>query len=156
MSGDDPRRFLVWLAPFTCIASALSCAGDGGGLTPTGDRPTSGLEAVQPLFDRHCTRCHTAGGIGYVQTGGDDENGLDLTAGRAFDSLVNRPTFEEPGMFPIWRVRPEEPDSSYLLQKINSDTPKSGRRMPLDGPPFLSDDDVDLIRAWIEDGAPGS
>lgn len=144
---------LLGLAAF-CLVAGPSCHGDGVGLTNTGDLPSTGLAEIQPIFDAHCKRCHRPGGIGYLQTGGDEDNGLDLTSGASFASLVNQPTFEEPETSPRWRVLPGDPNGSYLVQKIESDSPKFGSRMPLDGPPFLSQGDIRLIRSWIEAGAP--
>ena len=136
------------------IVAGISCSGDGDGLTKSGDLPASGLDLIQPIFDAYCVRCHVTGGSGHSQTGGDDDDGLDLTSGASFAALVNRPTFQKPGEPPRWRVLPGEPDSSYLMDKIRADSPKSGNRMPQNGPPFLSQADIELIRRWIEEGAP--
>ena len=151
-------RLLGSLLGFANLASAvISCSGDGVGLTDTGDLPGSGpgtgFASVQPVFDTNCVRCHAPGGIGYLQTGGDQQNGLDLTPAASWASTVGQSTFESPDVPPRWRVLPGEPDSSYLIQKLVSDSPKFGSRMPFDGPPFLSSSDVELIRAWIENGA---
>ena len=155
----DRRRLITLLIlVVTCWAWGTSCDGDGVGLNASGDLagdlPGTGLEQVQALFDAHCIRCHVAGGIGYLQTGGSSENGLDLTSGNSFGALVGQPTFQDPNTQPRWRVLAAEPDSSYLVQKISSDSPKVGRKMPFDGPPFLSASDIQLIRSWIEEGAP--
>jgi hypothetical protein len=45
-----------------------------------------------------------------------------------------------------------DPCSSVLVQKLES-TPPFGSRMPLDGPPYLEDAEVLLIRDWIAEGA---
>lgn len=136
------------------VLSAGSCAGDGAGLTDTGDSSSSSPFArVQAIFDASCTRCHAPGGIGYNQTGGAANGGLDLTAGSSHAALVDRPTFQLPTVDPRWRVRPGEADSSYILEKISSATPKAGSRMPQDGPPYLSAPEIETIRAWIADGA---
>jgi hypothetical protein len=45
-----------------------------------------------------------------------------------------------------------EPCSSILYQKVD-DAPPFGSRMPLGGPPFWSDDEVELIHDWIAEGA---
>lgn len=135
------------------VLSAGSCTGDGEGLTAAGDPPSSAFGEVQAIFDANCTRCHAPGGIGYNQTGGDANDGLDLTAGSSHDALVDRPTFQMPDVDPRWRIRPGEPENSYLVQKIGSVTPKAGGRMPLDGPPYLSASEIETIRAWIAAGA---
>ena len=155
-------RTLLKIGGLAVLAAGLGCSGDGVGLGESGDPlPTGGGDAggisfsaeVLPIFETHCTRCHTSGGIGYAGTGGDAANGLDLTAGAAYAGLVGVGTFQAPGDAPRWRVRAGEPDSSYLLQKVVSDAPKSGSKMPLDGPPFLSDGEAGRIERWIEEGA---
>lgn len=144
---------------FIYIISGFSCRGDGAGLTESGDLPFSGSSfaaQIQPIFDTNCIRCHAPGGIGFNGTGGDQNNGLDLTLGNSHGKLVNQLTFEAPDITPRRRVIPGEPDSSYIIQKIISDSPKFGNRMPLDGPPFLSQGEIELIRNWIEEGAPNN
>lgn len=158
------KRKLPVERPFTAAIAVLftilaGCTGDGVGLGESGDRETtsSGLVSysfqIQPIFDTHCTRCHVSGGIGYIATGGDPANGLDLTSGASHAGLVGVRTSQDPQVAPRWRVVAGEPDSSYLVQKVVSSAPKSGTRMPQDGPPFLSDGEVELIERWIEEGA---
>jgi mono/diheme cytochrome c family protein len=133
------------------------CSGDGVGLGTSGDVESGQTGAVsfsgeiQPLFNDRCTQCHIPGGSGYVATGGDS-GGLDLTGGAAYQSLVGVRTFQKPQEAPRWRVLAGEPDSSYLYQKIVSDSPKESSRMPLGGP-FLDDSEIELIERWIEEGA---
>ena len=134
--------------------AGVSCSGDGTGLTQSGDLPGGGFrQQIQPIFDDNCVRCHATGGVGYLQTGGDSDNGLDLTAGSSHSQLVDQATFEAAAIAPRWRVLPAAPDSSYLLQKLASDAPKVGSRMPADGPPFLAASEIELIRTWIVEGA---
>jgi hypothetical protein len=45
-----------------------------------------------------------------------------------------------------------QPCSSTLYQKVD-EAPPFGSRMPLGGPPFLSDEDIALIHDWIAEGA---
>ena len=49
-------------------------------------------------------------------------------------------------------VLPGTPCSSILWQKL-SEGPPFGARMPLNGPPFLTDDQISLIHDWIAEGA---
>jgi len=152
---------IALLAPFLGILLAmavLSCDGDGVGLNGNGDPiviDPGYAELIQPLFDKHCVRCHAPGASGYNATGGDLGGGLNLTSGSSYASLVAHPTFELPADPPRWRVLAGEPDSSYVLQKVVSATPKNGSRMPLDGPPFLSTSEIQVLTDWIADGAPG-
>lgn len=45
-----------------------------------------------------------------------------------------------------------EPCSSIMYQKL-SDSPPFGSRMPLNGPPFFSADELRLLHDWIAEGA---
>jgi hypothetical protein len=49
-------------------------------------------------------------------------------------------------------VVPGEPCGSILYQKVY-DAPPFGSRMPFDGPPFLSDQEIAQIHDWIAEGA---
>ena len=143
-----------------CLAVAVglaiastACQGDGIGLTPSGDPFAVGYAAeIQPIFDRRCVRCHAPGLSGFTATGGA-QGGLDLTSRGSYQSLVEQPTFQAPSTPPLFRVRPGRVAESYLVEKIVSDSPKSGERMPLSGPPFLSQAEVLLIEEWIRRGA---
>jgi len=102
---------------------------------------------VQPLLGSRCGACH--GGSGTPQYAGlmnlDDPS-------QAYGEIVNVPSMELPTMD---RVEPSDPDNSYLLHKVEGTQGTvggSGSRMPLGGP-YLSTDELDGIRGWIEDGA---
>ena len=49
-------------------------------------------------------------------------------------------------------VLPGRPCDSILLEKVGASAPFGGR-MPLNGPPFLDDDERQLIHDWIAEGA---
>ena len=49
-------------------------------------------------------------------------------------------------------IVPENPSDSPLYDKISSNNPQFGTRMPQGGSP-LSSDDIEAIRQWIEEGA---
>ncbi len=88
---------------------------------------------IQPIFDGNCTACH----------GG--ESGVTLSSYQAVMNSVG-------DQYGRNIVEPEEPDNSPLYDKISSDNPQFGTRMPQGGPP-LSSDDIEAIRQWIEEGA---
>ena len=48
-------------------------------------------------------------------------------------------------------VVPMDPDASYLMEKLTSDTPTAGTRMPMTGP--LEEDRIEMVRSWIAAGA---
>ena len=88
--------------------------------------------------------CATSG----CHTGASPAQGMDLSAGQTFSNTVNVLSTED-GDFD--RVEPGDPDNSYLVQKVEGSA-SSGGRMPL-GQPALSNDEIQLIRSWIADGA---
>jgi hypothetical protein len=100
---------------------------------------------IQPIFDRSCalSGCHVAGALG---------GNLDLTAGKSYRQLVNRPAFQQPRRL---RVEPGDPDASYLVQKIDGTPGISGLPMPQGCPTpppggsCLGPDEPDAIRTWI-------
>lgn len=49
------------------------------------------------------------------------------------------------------RVVPFDPDASYLMEKLESDAPAAGTRMPPIAP--LPQQQIDRVRAWIAAGA---
>jgi hypothetical protein len=48
-------------------------------------------------------------------------------------------------------IVPGDPQSSYIIEKLQAN-PRSGQQMPLQREP-LSEADVELIAAWIREGA---
>ena len=76
---------------------------------------------------------------------------MSLVAGQAFSNVVNVAARQAS----MNRVTPSQPDSSYLVHKVQGThlaVGGSGSRMPLNRSP-LSQSDIDLIRAWIQAGA---
>ena len=135
--------------------AGLACAGDGSQLADPGDDNDNGngtggsgfAAAVQPILTANCalSGCHA---------GASPAQGMNLSLGQAFANIVNVPS-NESGLL---RVKPSEPDSSYLVHKIQgtqSTVGGSGGRMPL-GRAALSQAQIDIIRQWIADGAPNN
>ena len=102
---------------------------------------------LQPIFDEFCdgATCHSNAGL----NGGD----LDLRAGMSYDNLVGVPNIAP--FFPMLRVDPGFPESSYLYLKLQPSTGQNyfGLRMPERQTP-LSDQQIRLFRDWILQGAP--
>lgn len=102
------------------------------------------VQDVEPILDQSCaiSGCHITPA---------PQEGMDLSAGHAFASVVNVPANQSS----LNRVQPGDPDGSYLITKIQGtiDTADgSGSRMPLNRQP-LSVGTIDIIRAWIQTGA---
>ncbi len=125
-----------------------SCAGEGTGLDEFGNPirantlelgPT--LSSIQHyVFTPICTQCHT---------GAAAPLGLALDSGVARQNLVSVNSSEMPALL---RVNPGNPDSSYIVWKIEGRSGIQGGRMPLGMQP-LSAEQIAAIRGWISDGA---
>jgi hypothetical protein len=137
-------------AVFASFAVLAGCAGNGEGLDSngrplTGDSSSGGglqptLKSIQDnVFTPICSQCHL---------GAAAPLGLRLDEGSAFAMLVNAPASEVPSLN---RVTPGDPDSSYIIQKLEGRAAVGGR-MPL-GQPALPQATIDVIKQWIRNGA---
>ena len=111
---------------------------DGGGeLQPT-------LQSIQAnIFGPICAQagCHV---------GGSAQQGLMLdSVANSFQDLVGIASTEAPSLL---RVDPGNPDSSYLVHKIEGRSTIVGAQMPLNQP-GLSGPQITAIRSWIQNGA---
>jgi hypothetical protein len=91
------------------------------------------------VFTPICTQCHV---------GAAAPLGFRLDESSAYAMLVNAPSVEVPSLV---RVQPGNPDSSYLIQKLEG-TAAVGGQMPLGQPP-LPPATIAVIRQWIANGA---
>jgi predicted CxxxxCH...CXXCH cytochrome family protein len=126
---------MVLLSLAVSVASCGGDGGEGGAIAPM----LSEIESK--VFARSCTfsSCH-----------GDTtpREGLSLVA-PAWDALVGVGSTQMPGRV---RVKPGEPEASYLIEKLTRAMPGSGDRMP-QGQPVLEPAALSAIRAWIQKGA---
>ena len=53
-------------------------------------------------------------------------------------------------------MQPGDPERSYLILKLRGDPTIAGARMPFDGPPYLTSEQIEGIAAWIRAGAPNN
>ena len=121
----------------------LSGGGGGDHLAPPvpGLQPT--LASIQTnVFSVNCAvpGCH--GGAGAQQ-------GLRLDPGFSAGSLINVASPQDPTLV---RVIPGNPGGSFLIHKLEG-TQSVGFQMPAGGP-YLPQSTIDVIRQWIQDGAP--
>jgi hypothetical protein len=128
-----------------CDESLSNLAGPTPNLEPTFSSIqqeifSSGDSSGRPA----CTNCHNAIGSRF--------NGLDLSPAVSYNNLVNVVSRERPG---VTRVLPNNPDASYLIHKLEGQSTIAGVRMPLGGP-FLETGQIQIIRRWIEIGAPNN
>lgn len=153
-------RGAAWIALLLIARVLIGCAGSGGGGGGTPAGPTCKSQVpgnpikfdanIQPIYDRSCAlpSCHTPPVL---------NGGLDLSAGRAYNQTVGVNSTEKPG---LKRVKPGDPDNSYLFQKIIGAPGISGVLMPngCPGAPLagqcLAPDEIEAIRTWILECAP--
>lgn len=91
---------------------------------------------VAPILDKHCMSCHVPGQPGYVASGFDLEG---------YDSLMKGTRYG-----PV--VLPGDPLTSVLVMLIEGRVDPS-IRMPHGGRAPMSQDEIKMIRTWVEQGA---
>jgi hypothetical protein len=100
---------------------------------------------IRPLMDRESMAagcgCHTPtnGTPSGISLGGLDLGSYESLRVGGFNSGAEV-------------VVPGEPCSSLLVDKL-SPTPSWGARMPYDGPPYLTEEEQQLVKDWIAEGA---
>lgn len=115
----------VAAAPTAAAAAARASA-------RTGSDPT--WADVAPIFSTRCTKCHAQNGLM-----GAAPEGYLLTSYQDALSSADRA-----------RIVPGNPDASELMRRIRG---QARPRMPFDGPPFLTGEEIRLISDWIAAGA---
>jgi hypothetical protein len=116
----------------------IGSSGDGGGTVPL----TADLQSIQAnVFTPICSPCHS---------GASAPEGLMLDAAHSYNLLVGVPSAEVPTFD---RVKPGDPDNSYIILKLQGSPGIVGSRMPLNETP-LPQSTIDVIRQWITNGAP--
>lgn len=177
LSGVNPRLAIMDLSGVAAVedvyrvtlhgsGAGLILAPDGtaldgefGGTLPSGDGIEGGdfiagfeVRGLQPslasiqndIFAPICSGCHAG------PPGPNLPSGMDLSSADAsFSSLINIASFEVPI---IRRVAVGDADNSYLIHKLEG-TSAVGTRMPQGGP-FLDQATIDVVRSWIDGGAP--
>ena len=132
-------------------ASLAGCAGNGDGLNSIGQPIGSGGGGTVPLtadfqsiqdnvFTPICSPCHS---------GASAPEGLQLDAAHSYNLLVGVPSQEVPTLD---RVKPGDPNSSYIIIKLTNGPGIVGQQMPRGEPP-LPQATIDVIKQWITNGA---
>jgi hypothetical protein len=98
-------------------------------------------QEIQPIFSDSCAlpTCHM---------GPTNAGGLNLSQGQAYSAIVNVPSSQRSSLM---RIKPFEPNNSYLINKIKGEN-INGTRMPQDLPP-LTVDVIALFENWVSQGA---
>lgn len=143
------------------LAAILAVSGCSEGATPGSSAPLDAAPA--PTFGEGSVLDDPAlpdrDKVRLVLTGGCQGNegchvsaaaGLSFEREAGYASLIDVPSTEDPRTV---RVRPGDPEASYLLRKLRPDSGAPGDRMPLVGAPY--DPRLpELFARWIEAGAP--
>jgi mono/diheme cytochrome c family protein len=114
--------------------------------TPTFNADATFANIQTRIFNTTCIDefCHTA----EFQAGD-----LSLVEGQSYAQLVNVPAANVAAQIAqLLRVKPGDAPDSFLLIKVTHPSPPQGSLMPLGKPP-LTTDQIELIRAWIVQGA---
>jgi hypothetical protein len=124
---------LKLLILFFAALTLWGCSDMGDKVTDINPNPPETLLSftadIRPIFVANCASCHLNGAAnGNLQL---DSHLLLMSTGLHFPVII-----------------PSNPDSSYLIQKIEG---RAGDRMPLGG--FLGPSDSLKIRTWISQGA---
>jgi hypothetical protein len=145
-------RYGCWAA-FLLLGCAAGCAGNGKGLDQNGQPISMGgsggpitadFQSIQNnVFTPICSKCHI---------GASAPEGLQLDAAHSYNLLVGVPSNEQPTLL---RVKPSDPDNSYMVHKIEGLPGITGGQMPLGETP-LPQATIGAIRQWITNGAPNA
>jgi len=147
------NRRLIWVLALVCVSwissgcdeKLSSVAGPTPNLEPTFSSIQHDIFESSDTSGRSaCITCHTA-------VGRNPAGGLNLTHDVAYDQLVNVVSPRKAGAM---RVLPGDPNSSYMIQKLEGASGIVGVRMPFNGPPYLTEGQMSIVRRWVEIGAP--
>jgi hypothetical protein len=152
MSSFQHKLVVALLAGTSAAFVLAGCAGNGQGLNSSGAPISSGNGGTEPLtadwqsiqdnvFTPICSPCHSGSGA---------PRGLMLDAAHSYAELVGVPSSEVPSLD---RVKPGDPNSSYIIIKLTNGPGIVGSQMPLSEPP-LPQATIDVIKQWITNGAP--
>jgi len=145
-------RYKTIVASLAAAGALCGCAGNGNGLDSNGNPIGSGggsggapltadFQSIQDnVFTPICTKCHQ---------GASAPEGLQLDATHSYAALVGIASTEQPA---VLRVEAGDPDSSYIIRKLQGSPGISGQQMPFGGP-YLPQSTIDVIRQWITNGA---
>jgi Bacterial Ig-like domain len=122
-------------------SSSSSSSSSSGGSASSGGAVTADFQSIQDnVFTPICSKCHI---------GASAPEGLQLDAAHSYNLLVGVPSVEDGSLD---RVKPGDPDHSYMVLKIEGAMGIVGGQMPLGETP-LPQATIDAMRQWIMDGA---
>lgn len=131
LSDEEIGLFERWIAAGMPAGAAAAQAATPPPRAPAA-LPT--YADVAPIFATRCAKCHTERGLM-----GPAPEGYRLTSYAATLDAADRA-----------RVVPGSAAASELVRRIRG---SAVPRMPLDGPPYLSEAEIGLIERWVDAGA---
>jgi hypothetical protein len=151
MNSNPNANFLrTFTGVMALIVLLISACSDGGMTSTNDDNNDDGMDPIenggdeigsepvftniQAIFEQNCASCHIGGSTNGVRL--DSYENVIESVGDQYGANV---------------VQPGDADNSPLVDKIEP-SPQFGNRMP-EGGPFLSQERIDQIRAWINQGA---
>jgi hypothetical protein len=139
-----PRRGAELRVASRCAPVAAVLLVTASGLAVAADAVSFSAD-IGPILDQHCATCHVTG---------TEAGHIALYSAVAYQYLVGVPSEESK----LKRVEPGDPDSSYIVHKLNGThvaVGGIGQQMPFGNPP-LPDELQAKIREWIAEGAPNN
>lgn len=135
-----------WIFVFGLGLLAVGCGGgdDGTGGIQSAPNAVTLQQVQSAVFTQSCalSDCHRGASAPF---------GLDLSAGETLDNVLGVASFEKPEFDRVERFNPTD---SYVYMKVTGDLRIGGDSMPPLGlAPPLTDQQIDLLRQWIEQGA---
>jgi len=148
------RRAILGAATVVFALAATSCDEKLSDLTgPTPNLQPTFTSIQQEIFNTTdasgrlaCTNCHS-------NVGRNPSGGMNLLGAVSYANLVGVASTGKPGAV---RVIPGDPDSSYIIHKLQGSSDIAGVRMPRGNGPFLTDGQILVIKRWIANGAPNN
>ncbi|MDE2220386.1 MAG: CHRD domain-containing protein, partial [Gammaproteobacteria bacterium] len=123
--------------------NVFTAANPGGELRGQVADPVTLTKLQTDIFTPICSVCHTGVGAGLPGS-------QNLTAGHTYANVVNVASIEDGTLL---RIKPGDPDNSYLVRKIEGTGIAAGTvRMPAGGP-YLSATQIAEVRSWVAAGA---
>jgi hypothetical protein len=115
-----------------CVLFVSGCINNSENVVAEPKSDVSFSDEVRPiLVEYRCISCHSNGSLNFSSY----KNLLNSTGSQYGTDIVT----------------PEDANASGLVDKIEAN-PRFGARMPTGGP-FLSGNEIETIRAWINEGA---
>ncbi len=130
-AGSNLSRANRFPAPHVALAVVVACCWFSGSAVARADEPVDFNRQIRPIFARHCIACH--GGV--TRSGGM--------------SFLYPETVLPPGDAVVVPGKPEE---SELFRRITSTDPDY-RMPPPEKGDGLREEEIELIRRWIAQGA---